>query len=455
MVSFITEALTVTELNRGIKQLLEENLGRVVVQGELSNLSRPSSGHLYFNIKDDNTQVAGVMFRSAAQRSRFHLENGMEMLLFGRITVYEPRGVYQLIIDRAEPLGAGALQMAFEQLKARLSAEGLFDADHKKPLPFLPTAIGVVTSLTGAAIRDILNVLSRRFPSIPVIVNPVSVQGNAAAGEIATAISQFQKIENIDLLIVGRGGGAIEDLWAFNEEVVARAIYNSRIPVISAVGHETDFTITDFVADLRAPTPSAAAELAVPVKAELQNRLQASRERLMLAMDQLFQAGKDDLNHYLNRLRSPEWVIQHQMQRVDELSGRLSGLIRTRLQSAGEKHDILYRELLFRSPDSLIESFKTRIQDLERRTVRQTGLIVEKNRNRLQKLTHVLNASSPLSIMSRGYAIVGDVDDRPVTSIASIRPNDRLSVRVSDGSIQTRVEEVMQLPPGSRKKKEP
>jgi len=444
----ISEALTVTELTRGIKLLLEENLGRVIVQGEISNLARPSSGHLYFNIKDDHAQIAGVMFRGAAQQNRFRMENGMDMLLVGRITVYEPRGVYQLIVERAEPLGAGALQMAFEQLKIRLSTEGLFDPEHKKPLPFLPRTIGVVTSPTGAAVRDILNVLARRFPAIPVIINPVSVQGETAAGEIAAAILQFQDIESVDLLIVGRGGGSMEDLWAFNEEVVARAIYQSRIPIISAVGHETDFTIADFVADLRAPTPSAAAELAVPVQSELQDRISTMQGRLKLAMNQVLHAAKEDLTHFLNRLRSPQWVIQHQMQRVDELADRLFKLIGSRLQSVAERHEALQRELLYRSPAMPIERLRERILDLEWRAVRQTALIIEKKENQLQKLTHVLHAASPLSIMSRGYAIVRGEDDKPVLTVSTVKPADRLSVRVSDGSIQARVERVIQIRQG-------
>ncbi|NQU64493.1 MAG: exodeoxyribonuclease VII large subunit, partial [SAR324 cluster bacterium] len=226
------KAQTVTELTRNIKHLLEDTLGKVFLQGEISNLARPNSGHLYFNIKDNNAQIAGVMFRSVSQRTRFSLENGLEVLLHGRITVYEPRGAYQLVVDRVEPVGSGALQLAFEQLKARLSAEGLFDAEHKHPLPFIPRGIGIVTSPTGAAIRDILNILGRRFPSIPVLINPVTVQGDTAAREIAAAIRHFQGMEEIDLLIVGRGGGSVEDLWAFNEEIVARAIFKSCIPVI-------------------------------------------------------------------------------------------------------------------------------------------------------------------------------------------------------------------------------
>ncbi|MFH2132471.1 MAG: exodeoxyribonuclease VII large subunit, partial [bacterium] len=429
----MSTALTVTQLTREIKHLLEENLGQVFLQGEISNLARPGSGHLYFNIKDDNAQIAGVMFRSVAQRVRFTLENGLEVLLHGRITVYEPRGSYQLIVDKVEPLGAGALQLAFEQMKARLAGEGLFESAHKKPLPFLPRGIGIVTSPTGAAIRDILNVLGRRFPSIPVLLNPVSVQGDAAAKEIAAAIGHFQEMEDIDLLIIGRGGGSVEDLWAFNEEVVARAIFHSRIPIISAVGHETDFTIADFVADLRAPTPSAAAELAVPLLSDLTDRIETARVRLISALHQLFQIYSDRLHQYQKRMRSPQWGIQRHMQRLDELSGRLCNIIRNRLQWAGNRQTQIHQQLLYHSPLNRIEKVQNRIQDLERQLMFQTDLTLERKRNRLQKLAHILNAASPLSIMDRGYAIVKDPENRPLTSIKSVTVNSRFSVQVSDG----------------------
>ncbi len=449
------EALTVSELTRGIKSLLEENLGRVILQGEISNLARPNSGHLYFNVKDDRAQIAGVMFRTVAQRNRFNLENGLEVLLHGRVTVYEPRGAYQLIVEKAEPLGSGALQLAFEQMKARLSAEGLFDTQHKQTLPFLPRAIGVITSPTGAAVQDILNILERRFPSIPVLINPVLVQGDSAAGAIAAAIQYFQGVDDIDLLIVGRGGGSIEDLWAFNEEVVARAIFASRIPVISAVGHETDFTIADFVADLRAPTPSAAAELAVPLLSDLRERVLGTREKLISIVQQRFQSDQETLGHFQKRLRSPEWTIHHHMQRVDELNGRLTHLIGNRLQLDVNRQQGLYQLLLHHSPRTLIESSQHRIREQVQQMGYQIDLKLEKNRNRLQKLTHILNTASPLSIMNRGYAIVKGPENQPVTSVKSIKPNSRFSVQVSDGSIQARVEKITPRLHGSEPKPEP
>jgi exodeoxyribonuclease VII large subunit len=449
------KALTVTELTRGIKDLLEENLGRVFLQGEISNLSRPNSGHLYFNVKDDHAQIAGVMFRSVAQRTRFALENGLEILLYGRITVYEPRGVYQLIVDKVEPVGAGAFQLAFEQMKARLSDEGLFDSEQKQPLPFLPRGIGVVTSPSGAAIRDILNVLGRRFPSLPILINPVSVQGDNSAREIAVAIDQFQGMENIDLLIVGRGGGSVEDLWSFNEEIVARAIYNSKIPIISAVGHETDFTIADFVADLRAPTPSAAAELAVPLFSDLTGRVETARARLISMIQQQVQGGIDTLHQYQTRLRSPQGAVQQNMQRVDELHGRLSYLIHNQLQQAAGGQENLSQQLLHHSPLSGIARSKIQIQNLERRLLSQSSQSLERNRNRLQKLTHLLNSASPLSIMDRGYAMVKDAENRPLTSVKTIKVNSSFSVLVPDGSIKGRVEAIVPSPRDSKRKTEP
>ncbi|MBT6504409.1 MAG: exodeoxyribonuclease VII large subunit [Deltaproteobacteria bacterium] len=450
------KALTITELTRGIKHLLEGNLGRVFLQGEISNLARPNSGHLYFNVKDDNAQIAGVMFRSVAQRTRFALENGLEILLHGRITVYEPRGVYQLIVDRVEPLGAGAFQLAFEQMKSRLSAEGLFDPEYKQPLPFLPRGIGVVTSPSGAAIRDILNVLGRRFPSIPILINPVSVQGDVAAKEIASAIGHFQGMENIDLLIVGRGGGSVEDLWSFNEEVVARAIFKSKIPIISAVGHETDFTIADFVADLRAPTPSAAAELAVPLLSDLTDRVGNVGRRLISSLQQQLQVHGEALNYYQKRLRSPQWVIQRHMQRVDELNGRLSNLIYNQLQGADNRQESLYQQLRHHSPLPRIEQSQIRIKDLKRQLLSQSSLILERNRNRLQAQTQLLNSASPLSIMDRGYAMVTDSENRPLTSVKAVKVNSPFSVLVPDGLIRGRVETVVPSPPrGSKPKSEP
>ena len=355
--------LTISELTEQIKDYFELEFERVYLQGEVSNLAFPRSGHVYFNLKDPFAQISAVMFKSTAQRIKFDLESGLEVLAKGRITVYKPRGQYQLIIDSIEPLGTGALQLAFEQLKQKLHLEGLFDAEHKQALPVLPCGIGIVTSPTGAAIRDILNVLKRRFPNIPVLINPVAVQGENASREIAKAIRQLQK-EAIDLIIVARGGGSIEDLWAFNEEVVAKAIFKSKIPIISAVGHETDFTISDFVADLRAPTPSAAAELAVPLKSDLEELVQNYRDRLQYLMVQGIRGYQERLKFFKKRLRSPEWVIQSHTMKVDDLSTRLERIVKSQISEQRSFLGMIDQRLQFKSPNNLIVLIKNQVNDL-------------------------------------------------------------------------------------------
>ena len=299
---------SVSELTKQIRSLLENNFAEVWIAGEISNFRSPGSGHFYFTLKDDQAQLSAVMFRGANARLPFKIEDGQEVICHGRVTVYESRGQYQIVVDHCDPKGIGALQLAFEQLKKKLQTEGLFDAARKKPLPFLPKNIGVVTSPTGAAIRDILNILQRRFPGIEVLLVPVKVQGVGAAEEIAEAIRLLNEQGEVDVMIVGRGGGSMEDLWAFNEEAVARAIFASKIPVLSAVGHEIDFTIADFVADVRAPTPSAAAELAVPRKEDLAAAIQNMRQRLAQAIVKDFPQRMMQMDGLRERL-SYSWQV--------------------------------------------------------------------------------------------------------------------------------------------------
>lgn len=294
---------TVTELTRNIRVMLEESFPAIWVEGEISNFVQHTSGHMYFSLKDTNSVLSAVLFKNVNKDIKFEMKSGIQVVCFGRISLYDKRGQYQLYVERVEPKGIGALQLAFEQLKEKLKKEGLFDKAHKKPIPYLPTRIGVVTSPTGAAIRDILNVTQRRFSNVEIILNPVKVQGEGAKEEIASAIEIFNKLKNVDVMIVGRGGGSLEDLWPFNEELVARAIYNSEIPIISAVGHEIDWTIADFVSDFRAPTPSAAAELIIPLKEDLIERIGNAVDRLK--------------NSLLNM------VMQYE-QRIDELVSALS-----------------------------------------------------------------------------------------------------------------------------------
>ncbi|MHC5040665.1 MAG: exodeoxyribonuclease VII large subunit, partial [Planctomycetota bacterium] len=321
------EILTVSALNRRIKGILQAEVGWVRVMGEISNLRTPRSGHSYFTLKDEHSQLRAVLFRGAARNVKFEIEDGLEVVATGEISVYEPRGEYQIVISRLEPKGLGALQLAFEQLKEKLQKEGLFDPDRKRPLPFLPRTIGVITSATGAVIRDICNVASRRFPGISILLHPVRVQGEEAAGEIAGAVETMNRIPGIDVLIVGRGGGSLEDLWAFNEEIVARAVAASRIPVISAVGHETDFTICDFTADRRAATPSEAAELAVPRLKDLLDRLEVLAGRLRETLRRAFEGPRTRVEAAaaaLDPARRLRW-IQEKQQRLDDLAERLEG----------------------------------------------------------------------------------------------------------------------------------
>jgi exodeoxyribonuclease VII large subunit len=317
------KVLTVTELTRDIKEVLENVFADVLVEGEVSNLRQPASGHLYFSLKDPASSLRCVLFRGQGVRLKFSLADGMKVICAGRVGVYERDGQYQLYVATVDPQGKGALQLAFEQLKEKLAQEGLFDAAHKKEPPFLPRIIGIVTSPTGAVIRDILHVLARRFPEHHVIINPVRVQGPEAAQEVAQAIEQFNELRNVDVMILARGGGSLEDLWCFNEERVARAIYHSEIPVISAIGHETDYTIADFVADFRAPTPSAAAEIVLPAQAELKERV----ENLVLALKRSL----------------ADFVPQH-LQRTDDLTQALLRALRQKLM----REDIHLKGLLSR-----------------------------------------------------------------------------------------------------------
>lgn len=434
--------LTVSELTEQIKDYFELEFERIYLQGEVSNLAFPRSGHIYFNLKDPFAQISTVMFKSTAQRVKFDLENGLEVLVKGRITVYKPRGQYQLIIDSIEPMGTGALQLAFEQLKQKLHSEGLFEAEHKRSLPVLPRGIGIVTSPTGAAIQDILNVLKRRFPNIPVLINPVAVQGENASREIAKGIRQLQK-EDIDLMIVARGGGSIEDLWAFNEEVVARAIFKSKIPIISAVGHETDFTISDFVADLRAPTPSAAAELAVPLKSDLEELVQNYRDRLQYLMIQNIRSYQERLNFFKKRLRSPEWVIQSHTMKVDDLSTRLERIVLSQINELRSFLELIEQRLHFKSPKSSIVLIKNQLNDLLKRLEYSTKTLLEKKKTKFTELSHVLNSLSPLSILDRGYSVAVDETQQTISSVKQVEPDSTIFIKLSDGTIKSKTEKII------------
>ncbi|GAB6039395.1 exodeoxyribonuclease VII large subunit [Endothiovibrio diazotrophicus] len=437
--------LTVSQLNREVRATLEGSFPLLWVEGEISNLARPASGHLYFSLKDGGAQVRCALFRNRGQGLRFRPDNGQQVLARGRVSLYEPRGDYQFIVDSLEEAGGeGALRRAFEELKRKLAAEGLFDAERKKPLPTLPRAIGVVTSPSGAAVRDILTVLRRRFPAIPVILYPTAVQGEGAAESIASQILTADARNEVDALIVGRGGGSLEDLQAFNEEVVARAIDACSIPTVSAVGHEIDFTIADFVADRRAPTPSAAAELLAPDRnewlARLQrevNRLEAARRRWMEGRRQRIQW----LDQRLERLH-PGRRLEQRAQRLDELEGRLRRACAHRLSRHGGTLRELSARLARHLPSHRVERLRDRHGQLAGRLRGALEHLLERRGHRLAAAGRALEAVSPLATLSRGYAIVRRDDGRVIRASSEVVEGDRLEARLHRGRLTCRVETI-------------
>lgn len=399
-VDWRTQVPTVSDLTRRIRGQLESTFGDVWVKGEISNFKKPNSGHAYFSLKDSSAQIRAVIFKGSLSKFKFNLQDGLEILLHGKVAVYEPRGEYQIIGDTVEPVGVGALQLAFEQLKIKLGKEGLFNPQHKKLIPKLPQTIGVITSPTGAAVKDILKVLLRRFPNRRVLIIPASVQGEKAAPEICKALSiahnwnQNKSKPPIDVLIVGRGGGSLEDLWPFNEESVARAIFDSSIPIISAVGHEVDITISDYVADLRAPTPSAAAELAVPVKEEWVRSVNLLTQRLLIHLKRSLEQTRLHLGHLSNRLIDPRQKLK------------------------------LLKEQFHQKQDLLFKTFKNR-------------LLLSKNR--FETFCQVLHTLSPLRVLARGFSLTSDETGKILQNKAQFKVGMTIRTQISDGSITSQV----------------
>lgn len=392
---------SVSELTRYIRVMIEDSFPGAWVEGEISNFILHSSGHMYFSLKDATSVIKCAMFKRANEKLKFTLKSGMKVIAFGSLSVYEARGDYQLIVEEVEPKGIGALQLQFQQLKEKLTKEGLFDEKYKVQIPFLPTRIGVVTSPTGAAIQDILNIARRRFSNVEIIINPVKVQGASAKDEIAAAIRQFNKLKNIDVMIVGRGGGSLEDLWPFNEEAVARAIFESDIPVISAVGHEIDFTISDFVADFRAPTPSAAAELVIPKKEDLTNLINKETERLNNSI-----LGKIDI--------------------LKEQLSRLKG------------------SYVLRQPLNYIIQQEQRIDDLKKDVFVRIGHIVNIYGEKFNRIDSKLEAFNPTAILRRGYSITTSIPDGSIIKDAlSLNKGDVVETRLGKGKFKSRVEEII------------
>jgi exodeoxyribonuclease VII large subunit len=415
-------AISVSQLNRRVKTLIEQGIARLWVEGEISNFSRPASGHIYFSLKDDSAQVSAAWFRQRQRGPASGFKNGDSVLAYGRVSIYEARGNYQLIVEQLEPAGEGVLKRRFEALKKKLLTEGLFDEDRKRDLPSLPERIGVITSPSGAAIRDILSVLGRRFPAVPVMIYPAAVQGDAAPAELIEALATAVRRNECDVLIIGRGGGSLEDLWAFNDEQLARAIADCPLPVISAVGHEVDFTIADFVADVRAATPSGAAEIVVPSQHDWQRRIATLAVRIG---------------------RIGERAVEDRAQQMDWLSGRLTSAVRRQLLTHANQLQTIRSELVQLSPALSVQRSFGRLAELRQRLAAGARTILSTADHRTALLGRALHAVSPLATLDRGYAIVKDAStDKVLLRAGDIGRGDEIRARLSEGELLATVNRV-------------
>lgn len=431
---------SVSELTGEIRGLLEDHFPFLWVEGEISNFRVPASGHYYFVLKDEDSQIRGVMFRSQQRWMRFQPEDGLKVLCQARVSVYEPRGEYQLLVDFMEPRGVGALQLAYEQLKKRLEAEGLFDPEHKRAIPFLTQRLGVVTSATGAAIRDIIRVVRERYSNLEIYLYPAKVQGEGAAAEIARGIDTFNEEFPVDVLIVGRGGGSWEDLWAFNEEAVVRAIFRSHIPVISAVGHEIDVTLADLVADVRAPTPSAAAEMVAQHKEALESLVANLNQRLEGRIGQIFNLAGERLDSRKKRLRHPAARLADLRLRLDEQAQRLEFAARQRLRSENQMFLRLRDNLLHLSPSRRISEAQGLLGQSWHRLELFLGQVLQKKRENLERSLIQLDGLSPLGILARGYSITTTwPKGKVISSARQVREDDTVKVRLHEGSLRCNV----------------
>lgn len=433
-----SKILSVEELNRQIRQLIEGQLGMVWVQGEISNFKAHTSGHYYFSLKDEKSQISAVMFRGHNSRLKFKPADGLEVIVRGRVTVYEPRGNYQITCEMMEPVGAGALQKAFEQLKEKLKKEGLFDPSRKRPIPNFPKHVAIVTSPTGAAIRDILNILSRRNKTVRVTLVPTLVQGEAAAPQIVEALNKAYALPDVDTIIVGRGGGSIEDMWCFNNEAVARAIAASPVPIISAVGHEIDFTIADFVSDLRAPTPSAAAELVVKNTEDLLSKL-ASLERLLkVSIFKVLNLEKNKLAHISKRLVDPKRKLQDLLQRNDELLNRLNQATSHYLEKKQFQLKILTENLV--RPDQVIQGIRAKLDLLSLKGRNLILAKLESGKSQTFKYIAMLDSLSPLRVVERGYSMTLKGREL-IKSSDQIKVGDEINIKLMKGELVAQVKE--------------
>ncbi|CTS34332.1 exodeoxyribonuclease VII large subunit [Escherichia coli] len=445
---------TVSRLNQTVRLLLEHEMGQVWISGEISNFTQPASGHWYFTLKDDTAQVRCAMFRNSNRRVTFRPQHGQQVLVRANITLYEPRGDYQIIVESMQPAGEGLLQQKYEQLKAKLQAEGLFDLQYKKSLPSPAHCVGVITSKTGAALHDILHVLKRRDPSLPVIIYPTAVQGDDAPGQIVRAIELANKRNECDVLIVGRGGGSLEDLWSFNDERVARAIFASRIPVVSAVGHETDVTIADFVADLRAPTPSAAAEMVSRNQQELLRQIQSVQQRLGMAMD-YFLANRTrrlTLLHHRLQQQHPQLRLARQQTALERLQQRMNLAIDSQIKRTNKRQVRLLQRLNQQNPQPRIHRVQSRIQHLEHRLAEHVHSRLSAMRERFGNAVTHLEAVSPLSTLARGYSVTTVTDGKVLKKVKQVKTGDVMTTRLEDGWVKSEVKGITSAKRAQKKK---
>ncbi len=440
------EVLTVSQLNQRARHLLEDVFPAVVVEGEISNLARPASGHLYFTLKDAGAQIRCAFFRQNAVRSRQQVENGIKVRLTGRLSIYEGRGDYQLIVSQMEAAGEGALRAAYEALKQQLLQEGLFAAEHKQPLPRHPRRIGLVTSPSGAVIRDIISVFARRAPHIDLVLVPTAVQGKEATAQIVHAL-QLADQAGFDAIILARGGGSLEDLWCFNEEAVARCLARVQTPLISAIGHETDTSISDFVADVRAPTPTAAAELLSPDRQQLLMTLQEQKQRLARRMAELLQNRQLQLDAQHKRIRHPRERIEQRMQRLDELQLRLRRALEQQLQQARWQLQQQQQLLDSASPVLRLQLAQQNLQQLRQPLQQGVQTQLQQHQHSLQQLVRSLQLVSPLATLDRGYAILTDhTSNKVIQSAQQAIAGQQLTARLADGSLQVKITAVQPAP---------
>ena len=438
------EIYTVQQLNREVKQLLQQNFPLLWVEGELSNVARPTSGHIYFSLKDSQAQVRCAMFRNANRSLPFQPEDGMQVLVRARVGVYEPRGEYQLTVEHMEEAGIGILQRKFEELKQKLKQEGLFDNEYKQELPAYPNNISIVTSVTGAAIRDILSVLHRRYPLLAIQIYAVPVQGDGSAEAIVDALHVINKSNTCDVILLTRGGGSIEDLWSFNEENVARAIHQSKIPIVTGIGHEIDFTIADFVADLRAPTPSAAAELITPHQDELLETFEQIENTLAFLFQDFIGAKHQAIDWLTQRLEfiHPMQAIQRNQENLIERQKRLYRAIKLRLSEQYNDLNNLYLKLENRSPKAQLREYKLQLTQLHSLIYSKIEVTLAQKQQALYALVRTLEAMSPLGTLDRGFAIVSQKESGQILrDAAQVAINDKISIRLAKGNLSAKVED--------------